>query len=95
LRWMEAITLRTIATPADSGIVELLSQMLTPSGSSAPRPVDIKIYHLAGIDTDYSIHLHWDGNAGSQIKSPLGLRLANNLKYIGIINHSIWIENGE
>ena len=94
MRWMESITLRSIETSVDSGIAELLRQMLAPSDSWAQRPVDIKIYHLAGIDTDFSIHIHWNGSAGGQGKSPLGLRLANNLKYIGLINHSIWIENG-
>lgn len=94
MRWMEIITLRSIETSAGSGVAALLRQILLPSSSSAQRPVDVKIYHLAELNTDFSIHIHWDGNAGSQVKSPLGLRLANNLKYIGLINHSIWIENG-
>ncbi|MBI5590376.1 MAG: hypothetical protein HY881_07850 [Deltaproteobacteria bacterium] len=94
MRWMETITLRSIETSANLGVAELVKQMLILSGPSAQRLVDIKIYRLAGIETDFSIHIHWDGNAGFQGKSSLGLRLANNLKYIGLIDHSIWIENG-
>jgi len=95
MKWMETITLRSIETSADSGVVELLRQMLTASDSSAQRPMDVKIYHHAGISTDFTIHIHWDSSTDCHGKSHLGLRLVNNLKYIGLINHSIWIENGE
>ena len=94
MKWIETITLRSTRTNADAGVAELLMQARTPSGPATQRPVDIKIYHHAGIDTDFSIHIHWDGSANDQDKSPLGLRLAQNLKYLGLINHSVWIENG-
>jgi len=52
----------------------------------------IKIYSHSTIETDYSIHIHYQSNENSYCGCKLGYKLKNVLKEFGLINHSIWID---
>lgn len=90
MRWLEIITIRSAGNIPKPVIAELLRQM--DQIDDIKRPAAIKMYHHAGMDTDVSIHIHWNSISGSQGKSPLGLMLSHALKEFGLLNHSIWIE---
>jgi hypothetical protein len=51
------------------------------------------MYDNAVLDTDLSIHIHWDEVSGHPFKSPLGLQLAQAFSRDGLINHSVWVES--
>ena len=51
----------------------------------------LEIYFNASIDTDTSIHIHWQTKERGINKSTLGLHIALSLKQFGRVNHSIWI----
>jgi hypothetical protein len=54
--------------------------------------VEVKIYHHSLVETDLSIHIHWESEKERHDKSPLGLRLSSALKPLGLLNHSVWVE---
>jgi len=75
---------------------ELLEQLEELVNDVTERTDDnkIKIYTHYNIGTDYSVHLLRLISEEEHLESELGLRLASSLKEFGLVNHSIWIENG-
>jgi hypothetical protein len=93
MKWVEIIALR-------SGNIntELVDELLKGvGGSDSPNDtlkhlLEIKIYYDSVVETDLSIHIYWESEAGNQQKSPLGLRIFSALGSMGMLNHSVWIE---
>ena len=91
MKWVEIITLRSPARIDTQFVDELVGQV---DKSGTPKHlVEIRIYHHSVVETDLSIHLYWESESGSQHKSPLGLRVSYALKNMGLLNHSVWVEN--
>ena len=89
MKWLEVIKLR-LAWGGES----LLEELLRPKAEVGQRGlVEMKTYRHAALETDFSLHLHWDSENPKQNGSTLGLRLAQALKEFGLIDHSIWIED--
>jgi hypothetical protein len=94
MKWVEIITLRSLSKINGQFIDELLKGV-SESDSPTDTPkhlVEIKIYHHSVVETDLSIHIHWESEAGNQDKSPLGLRIFSALRSMGLLNHSVWTE---
>jgi len=94
MRCVEIITLRSPAIINTQFVDELLkgaSESNLPPDTSK-HLVEIRIYHHSVVETDLSIHIYWKSEAGSQDKSPLGLRLSSALRSLGLLNHSVWVE---
>jgi len=93
MKWVEIIALR-------SGNIntELVDELLKGvGGSDSPNDtlkhlLEIKIYYDSVVETDLSIHIYWESEAGNDHKSSLGLRIFSALKPFGLLNHSVWIE---
>lgn len=56
------------------------------------RLVETKTFCHASLNSDLSIHLHWESERPEWNGSPLGLHLARALKEFGLIDHSVWVE---
>lgn len=94
MKWVEIITLRSPSKIKGQFIDELLNG-IGESDSPTDTPihlVEIEIYRHCVVETDLSLHIHWESEKESQDKSPLGLRFASALKPLGLLNHSVWIE---
>ncbi len=94
MKWLEIITLRSPSKINGQFIDELLNGA-GKSDEATDKPkhlVEIKIYHHSMVETDLSIHIHWESEKESQRKSALGLRVWFALKPLGLLNHSVWIE---
>lgn len=91
MKWLEVIKLR-LAGGGESLLEELL-RLIPEIGQSGL--VEMKTYRHAALETDFSLHLHWESKNPDQNGSTLGLRLAQALKEFGLIDHSIWIEEEE
>jgi len=92
MKWLEIIKLRT-AGNRDALLDEFL-RSLVESGKSREL-VEMKTYHHAALENDVSVHLHWESDRPEQNGTELGLHLAQALKEFGLIDHSIWIEDGK
>jgi hypothetical protein len=94
MKCVEIITLRSPGNTNREFVEELLKEV-SESGWPADAPnhlVEIKIYHHSVVETDLSIHIHWESEKERHDKSPLGLRLSSALKPLGLLNHSVWVE---
>ena len=84
MKWVEIITLRSPANIDTQFVYELLKEA---GNSDSPKHlVEIRIYHHSVVETDLSIHIYWKSDPGRQNKSPLGLRLSDALKNLGLLN---------
>ena len=52
----------------------------------------IKLYRHPSVESDMSLHLHFQSSNSKLAVSELGAHLVSILKGIGLVNHSIWIE---
>jgi len=89
MKWLEVIKLR-----AAGNSESLLEEFLAPVAKIDQNRgfVEMKIYRHAALENDLSVHLHWNSEWPEQNGSILGLRLAQALKELGLIDYSIWIE---
>ncbi len=90
MKCVEIITLRSPANISTEFLDTLLGQI---SNSEIPKQlVELKIYRHAVVETDLSIHIHWESEKESRRKSAIGLVISTALKNMGLLNHSVWIE---
>ncbi|HVP36881.1 MAG TPA: hypothetical protein VMT04_07790 [Terriglobales bacterium] len=95
MKWVEIITLRS---PGKIN-TELVDELLKGVGES-DSPTDslnhllkVKTYCHSVVETDLSVHIYWESEAGNQHKSPLALSIVSALRSMGLLNHSVWIES--
>jgi len=69
---------------------ELLRQVFKQKESGLAA--SIRVYHRPAIETDLSIHIHWEDGLQHPSESPLGQQLSYALKGLGLLHHSIWVE---
>lgn len=94
MKWIEIVTLRS-PSKIDGQFIDELLNGVGESDEATDTPkhlVEIRIYHHSAVETDLSIHIHWESEKESQDKSPLGLRLSSVLKPLGLLNYSVWVE---
>lgn len=90
MSWLEIIIVRTAGSAEREKALEVLEHMEAPK--AAGEPLRIKMYLNTVLETDLSIHIHWNAETIHQCKSPLGLQLAQALRNVGLTNHTVWVE---
>ncbi len=88
MKWLEVIKLRS----AGKNFESLKESLLSSDKFSQPALVEMKTYHHAALETDLSVHLHWESTRLEQNGSALGLRLVQVFKELGLVDHSVWVE---
>jgi hypothetical protein len=88
MKWLEVIKLRSAGK--DSRLLEEL--LLSIDEFNQNGLIEIKTFRHATVESDWSIHLHWESKRLEQNGSSLGLRLAQAFKEFGLVDHSVWIE---
>jgi hypothetical protein len=92
MRWLEIIEIRASGKNLESLHKQL--QGLADEVNGNPMQQKAKIYTHVSIDNDLSIHLLSDSDRADANGSVLGQQIAAMLRSFGLINHSIWIEQG-
>jgi hypothetical protein len=92
MKWLEIIELRSVGKYRAE--VEAGLSRLTAGTDEESALRDIKVYRNVSIDTDWSIHLHFQSPQKEMSTSPLALRLAAALKKFGLVYHSVWQDKG-
>jgi len=90
MKWIEVITLRSLVKAKRQLVDELLRQVFKQKESGLAA--SIRVYHRPAIETDLSIHIHWEDGLQHPSESPLGQQLSYALKGLGLLHHSIWVE---
>lgn len=88
--WVEIIGVR-LSPSAKDEIVKKFFSNIRETISSAEDWTAV-VYRNAFVESDWTIHLYRDAASLHPEKSRLGLTLAENLKFFGLVNHMIWIE---
>ncbi len=90
MKHLEIISLRCF----NPDIEELVNRYIAPMMNleEVKQAFEVKVYRHSKLEMDIVLKIKRKDNLTSNRKSIIGLRLADNLKSFGIINHSIWKE---
>lgn len=91
MKWVEIITLRCPAKNGRKFASEYLDLVARRGGEGFPKSIDV--YHHLVVETDLSIHLHWETEAEPLRESFLGHEISYTLRDLGLLYHSIWIQD--
>jgi len=90
MKWIEIIKVRTAGKVPES-LNGLLSGLLK---NSPPGLTEARLYRHASWETDWTLQLYWESTQFEENGTALGLRLAQTLTEFGLVDHSVWIEEG-
>lgn len=89
--WLETINIRSAGIGEARKVLDLCRQIVesTPFDTA----LRLKVYWNATYMTDISIHLQWKSDPGAM--SILGKEVSSALQDLGLISHTVWIEQEE
>jgi hypothetical protein len=90
MKFLEVIELRAAGNQLRLLKPELDSLINTLNKET--RHGTINVYGNLTVETDFSIHLHYESQKTDISGSPLGQHLVSVLKEFGLINHTLWVE---
>ena len=89
--WLEMISVRTAGIIEAGKVFEICRQ--TFQSIADKDLLKLTVFCNARYATDISIHLQWKSDHGSE--SILGREMSSALGDLGLVNHSLWIEQEE
>ncbi len=72
-----------------AGLIEDIRRSATGA-----RQLSVRLYFNATVPTDLSVHIQSEGDVGDKQLTDFGVRLAAELRAVGMVQHSMWIEAG-
>lgn len=93
MKWLEILSLRSAGNRLELLDHELLKLIKEIEGEKGL--LEMKLYRNGAVDTDLSLHLHWESPGVERGGSSLGLQLVHLMEEFGLINHSVWVEEGK
>jgi hypothetical protein len=91
MMWLEMISIRTAGVIEAAKVFELCRQSF--QSIDHEKLLKLTVYCNAKYATDISIHLQWKSDPGTG--NILGRELSAALGDLGLINHTLWIEQEE
>ena len=92
MRWVEIINVRTAATAAPSTVECLFRDIWHNVTSGTDETVRMVIYRGRFVESDWAIHLHRETDRRPTGRTGLGIKLADSIRPLALVDHSIWIE---
>ncbi|BBO81056.1 hypothetical protein DSCO28_16220 [Desulfosarcina ovata subsp. sediminis] len=92
MQWVEIINARIGATTAPFMLERLFQDIHHSVTAGNEGPVRLVIYRGRFVDGDWSIHLYRETNQLPSGRTALGIKLAEILRPMALVDHSIWIE---
>jgi hypothetical protein len=89
--WLEMISIRTAGIIEAGKVFEICSQMFQSIADE--KLLKLTVFCNARYATDISIHLQWKSDSGSG--SILGRGMISALGDLGLVSHTLWIEQEE
>lgn len=90
MRWLEVIHLRV--TDQDYERLMVTFTQLLDEIRKKESCQKVKLFRRAQLETDVCLHLYHDSHDPGDGGSPVGLRLADALKPLGMVHHTVWTE---
>lgn len=92
MEWMEIIRLRT-QPDVEKSVIEWLNG-LTRNIKDTPGLSEAKVYCHVAVSGDVGFHIRWSKPMGTTSESEIGLMVAETLKKYGILDHTVWLVQG-
>jgi len=94
MNWIEIIHLRAGNINESENVLNIFNQIkIIPEKDNH---VKMRFFKDATIPSDFTIVLEWKCNSlsfnSTPLKSVQGIRFAENLKKLGLVNHTIFVE---
>jgi hypothetical protein len=86
--WLETISIRTAGVIEASKVFDICARSF--QSIAVEKLLKLTVYRSAIYATDISIHLQWESDPGPM--SILGSEVSSALGDLGLINHTLWIE---
>ena len=87
---LEIIHLRASGESIEA-LAERINRSIEDGGGTAST---LTLYRCHGLETDLAVHVRSHGAAGVEGPSDLALRLASELRAYGLVEHTLWEEQG-
>jgi hypothetical protein len=95
-QWVEIITARMAAHAFEFPNPEqFFADIRACVDIGKPQYEAMVIYRNSLVENDWSIHLHWRTSRQPPGKTELGIKLANIVRSMGLVDHTIWIEHND
>jgi hypothetical protein len=91
MAWLEMINIRTAGPLEAAKVLELCRQRF--HSLAVEKLLKVTVYWNVKYTTDISIHLRWTSDPGPG--KVLGNLMSSELEDLGLINHSLWVEQEE
>ena len=92
MKWLEVIKVQTasgLESRTEEELAALAKDVLNNQSSSGL--LETVLYSHASIPGCFAMQLIWDTDTPNIQGSLLGLRLTQNMKSFGMVDHSVWI----
>lgn len=86
--WLEMISIRTAGMIETGKVFDICREILLLAAFE--KLLKLTVYSNARYATDISIHLQWKSYPGRE--SAVGREVCAALKALGLVNHTLWIE---
>ena len=90
MKWIEVIEFRSYYKDRELSKLDFWNSI--KNISEEEHLVKFEVYDHCTLSTDSRIQLSYESPVLRSQGSPLGLRLVSELKAIGAVNHTIWVE---
>ena len=91
MKWIEIIKVRGTEDSDIRAVRDMLQDFVKIPVET--KPTTVKLYYHSTVKNDLSIHIRWNLETMIAQKSSLGLRIAVAISDLGMVNHSVWIED--
>ena len=94
MRWIEIINARMVADSFEHQEPEQIFHDIQASVDAGnDKQVRLMIYKNGLVENDWSIHLCWETDRQPPGKTELGIKLADIVRPIALLDHTIWVES--
>lgn len=93
MQWVEVINARMAETSEHRELKHLFREIRAQVNTSINDQLQLIIYRNGLVENDWSIHLCWTTDQKPTGKSELGIKLAELLRPLALVDHAIWIES--
>ena len=92
MEWVEIINARIAANANPWEMERLFLDIRNNVAADRKEAVRMKIYRSGNVDSDWSIHLHRETGERAPGRTGLGIKLADIIRPMALVDHSIWVE---
>jgi len=92
MRWVEIISARLAVSTPPADAKQLFRDIRKHVADETRERIRVAIYRDCLLESDWAIHLHRDAGESPPGRTRVGLKLADDLRRMALVDHSVWLE---